>query len=150
MSIRSTVRLRNMDNHQGHGCKTKCFRHRIMLTWNTWTTSQMTELSFILAPALCCRWSSCDISSSWATFCARRRINPLTFACCASPPTGEDLQGDRKGPSPTKSRKLTPQITCLRMTMCALQLIAQDRAKWRGLTYCRLFLSRQMTISSIA
>ena len=33
-SIRSTVWLRNMDNHQGHGCETECFAtswYRIML-----------------------------------------------------------------------------------------------------------------------
>ena len=56
-----------------------------------------------------------------ATLCARRRMNPPTFTRCISPPTGEDPQGDRGGPSPAKFRDgLTPTITSHRVTSCAL------------------------------
>ena len=43
-------------------------------------------------------------SSSFATFCAWRLMNPLTSTCCVSPSTGEDHHEDRRSPFPTKSK----------------------------------------------
>ena len=46
-------------------------------------------------------------------------MNPPTFMCFMSSLTGEDPQGDCRGPSPAKSRNgLTLTITSQKITLC--------------------------------
>ena len=92
---------------------------RIALNINVWTKSQMTESTTSLALALCYRRSSHVSSRSLATFCVRRRMNPLLKILALSKPS----HGRRPPGRPQKSYSgngSTPISLSQSMTSCAL------------------------------
>ena len=81
----------------------------------------------------CYLWSSHVSSSSFATFCAWRSMNPLISTCCVSPSTGEDHHEDRVSPFPTKSKN-TEIDSKKNFSENDIVGIAQVRSSWRCFT----------------
>lgn len=72
-------------------------------------------------------------SSSFATFCAWRRMNPLTSTCFVSPSTGDDHHEDRVSPFPTKSKN-TETDSNKYFSENDIVRTAQVRSSWRCFT----------------